>query len=452
MTTDIISVSTNEPIYFQNLVTDTMGNLYFTMDDNNNQQRAIKKVDSNGMTTDIISVSTNEPIYFYNLITDTMGNLFFIDYNNGRHKIMTVTNPNYSCSPPSAPTATNTAICAGNTAFLTATGIGELRWYDAQTGGNLLATENEYTTPILNSETTYYVEGFFCNLSSSRTPVTASVFDTPVAVISGETTGNDFVKLTASGNGTYVWSAGYAPNQAVNYFTKSGTYSVTVTNAGGCSSTANVTVIVNKLGINKFGQLISDTTLQVNKNGTINASNYVNKHGKSASSVPTDGKLNYAVFTAPASHPNNANEFTAYTNPINQTSSGTYNASVLLDWENADTLTSAGFSIPNGGDRFAVQISGFFIPEESGTYTFTCEGDDAVDLFIDGTNVANHYGGHGTESLGSHTGTIALVAGTKYTFRARMQENGGGEGLRVYWRKPSENSGWTIYTEELSSF
>ncbi len=134
-----------------------------------------------------------------------------------------------------------------------------------------------------------------------------------------------------------------------------------------------------------------------------------------------------------------------------QTTSGTYNANVLLDWVNANTLTSAGISIPNGGERFAVQVSGFFIPEESGIYTFTCEGDDAVDLFIDGTNVANHYGGHGTESLGSHTGTIALVEGTKYSFRARMQENGGGEGLRVFWRKPSENSGWTIDHTELSS-
>lgn len=445
----VTSFVSNSSYYIKSLTSDNLGNLYFL--DQSNGPMSIKKVLPDGSVLDYV---TNDPNLSYpnRMISDNHGNLFFIDYNNGRQKILTVTNPNYSCSPPSAPTATNTAICAGNTAFLTASGIGELRWYDAPTGGNLLTTENEYTTPILNSETTYYVEGFFCNSSSSRTPVSVSVLDPPVAVISGETTGNDFVTLTASGNGTYVWSAGYAPNQAVNYFTKSGTYSVTVTNAGGCSSTANVTVIVNKLGINKFGQLISDTTLQVNKNGTINASNYVNKHGKSASSVPNDGELNYAVFTAPASQPNNANEFTAYTKPNNQTTSGTYNASVLLNWVNASILTSAGIPIPNGGDRFAVQVSGFFIPEESGTYTFTCEGDDAVDLFIDGTNVANHYRGHGIGGLGTHTGTISLVEGTKYTFRARMQDKDGGEGLRVFWRKPSENSGWTIYTDELSSF
>lgn len=74
-----------------------------------------------------------------------------------------------------------------------------------------------------------------------------------------------------------------------------------------------------------------------------------------------------------------------------------------------------------------------------------------MDLFIDNINVANHYGGHGIAGLGSHTGTINLVEGIKYTFRARMQENGGGEGLRVFWRRPSESSGWNIYLEELTS-
>jgi hypothetical protein len=74
-----------------------------------------------------------------------------------------------------------------------------------------------------------------------------------------------------------------------------------------------------------------------------------------------------------------------------------------------------------------------------------------VDLFIDNINVANHYGGQGIAGLGSHTGTINLVEGTKYTFRARMQENGGGEGLRVFWRRPTESSGWNIYLEELTS-
>jgi hypothetical protein len=449
--TSLISISTNDQIYFQNLITDKFGNLYFMTDDYTNQQRSIKKIDSNGTITSIITVSTNNPIYFESLITDNEGNVYFKEYNNGVNKIMIVTNPNYVCPTPDKPSALGAYVCGGITTVLSASGIGDIFWYDAPTGGNLLASGNDFTTAVINADTTYYVEGVFCNISSLRTPVTVVVFQTPIATISGDTTGNDFVSLTASGMGNYLWSGGYAPTQAVNYFTRTGTYTLTVTNAGGCFSTANVSVVVNKLGITKYGELISDTTLKVNKNGTINAINYVNKHGKSSSSISTDGALNYTVFKSPASHPSNSNDFAAYTDASNQTSSGTSSALVLLDWANWSVLTNSNILIPNGGDRFSVQVSGFFIPEESGAYTFTCEGDDAVDLFINGVNVANHYGGHGIDSLGTHAGTINLLEGTKYTFRARMQENGGGEGLRIFWRKPSETSGWNIYTTELSS-
>jgi gliding motility-associated-like protein len=55
------------------------------------------------------------------------------------------------------------AICAGNSATLTASVNGTLpagaiiTWYDAPFGGNVLATGNSYTTPVLSSSTIYYV-------------------------------------------------------------------------------------------------------------------------------------------------------------------------------------------------------------------------------------------------------------------------------------------------------
>lgn len=226
---------------------------------------------------------------------------------------------------------------------------------------------------------------------------------------------------------------------------------MTVTNNSGCSNSTSISVIVNKLGISKFGKLITDTTFQVTKNGRINADTYLNKHGK-ISAAKIDGKLNYKIYTSSASYANDANSFSNFTNEANKTSYGLYNGEILLDWTNWSTLNNVGISIPNNGERFSVEVSGYFSPEESGNYLFTCEGDDAVDLFINGVNVANHYGAHGINGLGTHTGTINLVQGMKYSLRARMQENGGGEGLRVFWRKPSQNSGWYINTTELSSF
>jgi hypothetical protein len=68
------------------------------------------------------------------------------------------------------------------------------------------------------------------------TPVTAS--------ISGNTTGCGSVTLTAGGGVSYLWSGGNTPNQAMNTFTVSGNYSVTVTGANGCTDVKMVDVTV----------------------------------------------------------------------------------------------------------------------------------------------------------------------------------------------------------------
>jgi hypothetical protein len=186
--------------------------------------------------------------------------------------------------------------------------------------------------------------------------------------------------------------------------------------------------------------------------GGMNADTYINKHGKNTVTKAGDGLLNYQVFRNSGGYANNASEFPNFMLAANQTSAGVSDASALLDWTSWNVLVNAGIPVPNNGEQFSVLVDGYFIPQESGNYTFSCEGDDAVDLFINNVYVASNYGAHGTAGLGSHTGVINVVQGTRYSFRARMQENGGGEGLRVFWRKPSDNSGWNIYSSELSSF
>lgn len=81
---------------------------------------------------------------------------------------------------PRAPSASGTTICPGSAATLTATAPGgTLQWYDAASGGSLLATGAAFTTPVLTSNTTYYVQTTVSGCTSSRTPVTVSV--SPIA-------------------------------------------------------------------------------------------------------------------------------------------------------------------------------------------------------------------------------------------------------------------------------
>ena len=74
----------------------------------------------------------------------------------------------------------------------------------------------------------------------------------------------------------------------------------------------------------------------------------------------------------------------------------------LINFTHQSHLESVVGDVSN--DDFSVSVSGYFIPQETGTYTFTCEGDDGVFFLLNGSVVASHPGGHGTQSIGSHTG------------------------------------------------
>jgi gliding motility-associated-like protein len=76
---------------------------------------------------------------------------------------------------PLAPTANGTTICPGTTATLTASGPGVIQWYDAPAGGSLLTSGNTFTTPALNSTTTYYIQSTNGVCTSLRTPVTVTI-------------------------------------------------------------------------------------------------------------------------------------------------------------------------------------------------------------------------------------------------------------------------------------
>jgi PKD repeat protein len=56
----------------------------------------------------------------------------------------------------SAPTVVGGSHCGPGTVNLSAAGTGTINWYDAASGGNLLYTGMNFTTPTLSSTTTYY--------------------------------------------------------------------------------------------------------------------------------------------------------------------------------------------------------------------------------------------------------------------------------------------------------
>lgn len=126
--------------------------------------------------------------------------------------------------------------------------------------------------------------------------------------------------------------------------------------------------------------------------------------------------------------------------------SGNMNATSSLSFYNFQTLTSAGAAVPPNGDYYATEITFTFVPLETGTYSFGLTSDDGGDLTIAGTSVIEFYGGKGTGPF--KYGTYYMVAGQQYTAVTRMQEYGGGDGLGLMWRRPSQSS-WSLQTNEI---
>ena len=153
--------------------------------------------------------------------------------------------------------------------------------------------------------------------------------------------------------------------------------------------------------------------------------------------------------TAPATKSDMDLLFSTANGTTTMVQSGKTNSARILDWQSVAELSAIGVNLPNTGTYFALKIQGTFIPQETGTYTFTMESDDASDLTIEGTSVIGTYAAQAITALGTHTGTISLVAGKSYSYTIRMQQGNGGFGLRFYWRSPLQNSAPSSYTSVL---
>jgi len=99
--------------------------------------------------------------------------------------------------------------CGDGSVTLQATAsIGTINWYNAPTGGTLVATGGTFTTPVLGTTTIYYVEVVNGGCNSARTAVNATVF--AVATITSTTPASrcdaGSLTLNATSNvGTLSW-------------------------------------------------------------------------------------------------------------------------------------------------------------------------------------------------------------------------------------------------------
>jgi large repetitive protein len=173
--------------------------------------------------------------------------------SSGNYSV-TVTNAN-SCSALSAPVAVTvnslppttitangpTTFCAGGTVRLAAPAGYTYAWSNGATSQSIDVTSSgNYSVAVTNASG--------CSATSAATAVTVNPLPTPGITAGGPTTfcAGGSVMLTSSAATSYLWSTG-ATTQSITV-SASGNYSVTVTNASGCSATSAATAVtVNPL-------------------------------------------------------------------------------------------------------------------------------------------------------------------------------------------------------------
>ncbi|MFD2100796.1 PA14 domain-containing protein [Flagellimonas iocasae] len=88
---------------------------------------------------------------------------------------------------------------------------------------------------------------------------------------------------------------------------------------------------------------------------------------------------------------------------------------------------------PGDTDSFGIRYSGYIQIDAAGSYTFYTSSDDGSKLYIDGSQIVNNDGNHGTQE---RSGSVTLTAGL-HDITVLFYENGGGQNLTVQYQGPS---------------
>jgi predicted transcriptional regulator len=249
----------------QNIIINAPGNYSLTMTDANGCSASASTTIVNGINPQA-SISAGGATTFCqggNVVLNAAGGTSFLWNNGATTQSISVTTPgNYSvmvtnvagCSAMSNSTMVNvlqapnavataygaTTFCQGGSVIIATSGGTTYTWSNGSTAQSI--------TPITSGTYSVIVTGSNgCTATSNAINVTVNPTPTAVITPSGATTfcEGSSVNLVATGGATYAWNNG--STNATLAVTAGGTYTVTVTNAGGCTDTETMTVTVNEV-------------------------------------------------------------------------------------------------------------------------------------------------------------------------------------------------------------
>jgi type IV pilus assembly protein PilY1 len=98
-------------------------------------------------------------------------------------------------------------------------------------------------------------------------------------------------------------------------------------------------------------------------------------------------------------------------------------------------------------ENYLAIFTGTLVVTTAGDYEIAVDGDDAVEVIIDGgtsdEQIIGYYGAHGWCQCTTHSKTVTLAAGN-HTVEFRMEEAGGADRYHLYWNGPDSGGAWQI--------
>ncbi|WP_396182886.1 T9SS type B sorting domain-containing protein [Flavobacterium sp.] len=269
--------------------------------------------------------------------------------------------------------------CGNGTVNLSATASnGTVKWYTNPTGGTPIATGNNFTTPVVLSTTSYYVDAFESNCTTAtRAVVNATIIPIPIITVTPPATvcGNNSTVLVASTSaGAISWydsafggtSLVTGTNFTTPNLTQNTTYYVEATN-NGCSSGNRLPVVVTIFDIPEVSDenkiLCEGIPLTLDA-GILNVS-YLWSTGETTQTIQITDESDYSVIVTslpPENCPNTKHFFiTTHTAPIIE--------EILVTNQTATILISGIGEFEYSIDGYSYQDSNVFAVEEGGLYT-----------------------------------------------------------------------------------
>lgn len=262
-------------------------------------------------------------------------------------------------------TANDVVICSGESVTLTASGANFYSWSNGSSGSSIVVSPG--------SNTTYTVTGFVgaCEGSDSQAIQVSAAPNVSIQSTGNTVCSGASVTLTANGASTYQWSTGQSGNSITVSPSTSTTYTVTGSNAAGCTATASRTINVGTnptLSLNSTNNTIcAGNTVSITATG---ANTYVWSGGQTGAtiSVSPQNTSSYTVTGTNVQGCQSSSSITINVNPnpvlsIQSTSNSICaGLSVSLSAEGANT-----YSWSNGQNGNSINVS----PSTTTTYSVT---------------------------------------------------------------------------------